>query len=177
MSVNVTYRSNVTAVETFTTVLTGETLSATHNTMDTISSLTASTVPPVSMMAAFTKAMTGSAVTIDLMALTGTNGATISGVNLRVQLIKIQNPLYQGNGTTPNSPVTITAGNYVITNGSFIFVANAKIVLNAGEEITWCGVDHANVPVISNTGPVRTFTLTGANGDNINLTIIMGITV
>ena len=173
MSVNVTYRSSVTANETFTTVLTGESLTATHTAMDTISSLTSITTPPVSKMAAFTHTLTGGADSIDLATLTGTNGAMIDGTGLKVQLMKIQNPAYQGNGTTPNSPVTITAGNYVKANGSFIFVASAKIVLNGGEEVTWCGINHASVPVIAVT-PCKTFVLTGTASDKINLTIIMG---
>jgi len=124
------------------------------------------------MMAAFTKTLSDGANTIDLTSLTGTNGATIDGTGLKVQLIKIQNPAYQGNGTTPNSPVNITYGSYVIANGSFIFHTGGSVVLNGGEEVTWCGIDHANVPNIS--GSVKTFILTGTASDQINLTIIMG---
>ncbi|KKK95666.1 hypothetical protein LCGC14_2670530, partial [marine sediment metagenome] len=94
MAVEVTYAANCTVVEE----LTGNTdsLSAadkevTHSQFNTSDTLNAGSTPPATKVAAFVQALTAGTATIDLTALIGTNGATVDGSGLKVQVLKMKN--------------------------------------------------------------------------------------
>jgi hypothetical protein len=70
-------------------------------------------------------ALTAGAGTIDLTALTGTNGVSVDGTGLRVQFAKFLNPATNGN------PITVKKG---VTNGYDGFGAAFLIILTPGAE-------------------------------------------
>ena len=61
-------------------------------------------VTPATKVAGFQKALAAGVATIDLTALVGTNGAAIDGTGLRVQALKVRNPVGNAN------PITIKIG-------------------------------------------------------------------
>lgn len=94
MAVTLTYKSQMTAVET----LTGNTDSAadanrrvTHAEFNESGTLNATSTPPVTTVANFVQALSGGAATIDLTSLTGTNGASVDMSGLKVQMIRMKN--------------------------------------------------------------------------------------
>lgn len=84
---------------------------------------TSAPVLPATKCAYFSKAMSAGAGTIDLAALTGTNGATVVGTGLKVQAFSFKNP------TTNTGAITIEAG---ASNGYDIFGASGLVVLPVG---------------------------------------------
>lgn len=94
MSVDLTYSSLLTAKETLSVNVPAADVKkrvVTHDLYNTVSTLNSGTVPPATDMAAFEKALVAGAVTIDLTALTGTNGRVVDGTGLRVQALKFRN--------------------------------------------------------------------------------------
>ena len=63
----------------------------THDAFNEGATLTGASTPAVSLPASFLLTLTSGAATISLRALTGTNGATIDGNGLKLQLIRIKN--------------------------------------------------------------------------------------
>lgn len=63
----------------------------THDRYDESHVLTASTTPPVTKCAYWLQALSGGAATVDLTAMTGTNGATVDGTDLKVQGLHVKN--------------------------------------------------------------------------------------
>lgn len=63
----------------------------THGAFDETFTLNATSNPPATTFAGFVKALTAGAATIDLTALTGTNGATVNGTGLKVQVLRVKN--------------------------------------------------------------------------------------
>jgi len=105
MSVSVTYGSTLSVVET----LTGNAVAASdknvsHTLYNSTVSLTAATTPPATLVACFEKALAAGVATIDLTALSGTNGIVVDGTGLRVQMMKIRNK------STNANPITISFG-------------------------------------------------------------------
>ena len=111
MSVNVAYQAKVAVTETLESNVpatpTGS-RSVVHSAWDSTKTLKSDSSPPATKIAAFEQALTGGAATIDLTALTGTNGATVVGSGLRVQVLRVRAPATNGN------PITIAKG---ISNG------------------------------------------------------------
>ena len=63
----------------------------THAAFDETFTLTAASAVPATTFAGFVKALTAGAATIDLTSLTGTNGATVNGTGLRLQVLRVKN--------------------------------------------------------------------------------------
>lgn len=63
----------------------------THNAYDESSALTSATTPPITKCAFFLGTLVAGALTIDLQALSGTNGATVDGTGLKVQAFHVKN--------------------------------------------------------------------------------------
>ena len=92
--------------------------------------LTSATTPPVTKVAAWKQALAAGAATVDLTALTGTNGASVDGTGLKVQILKVKN--LGANSLT----LTFGAANpYNLLGAAFV------IVLLTGQEITVYGND------------------------------------
>lgn len=94
MSVSVAYGLTATIEETLPTntdSAADASRKVTHSSFNESGTLTAASSPPATVQASFVKAMSGGAATIDLTALTGTNGATVDGTGLRVQVIRVKN--------------------------------------------------------------------------------------
>ena len=133
MSVSLTYISNLTAAETLTTGVPAASATkavVTHdawNTTATTVTLAAET-PAIATtkIAAFEQALAAGAATIDLEALSGTNGATVVGTGLRIQAMKVRGK------STNDDPVSITIG---AANGYDGFGAAFKVTLEPGAEM------------------------------------------
>ena len=63
----------------------------THTEFNEGATLGASTTPPATTQASFILTLTAGAASVDLRALTGTNGATVDGNGLKVQLVRVKN--------------------------------------------------------------------------------------
>ena len=128
MSVELTYAATVTVVETLednVPAATGANRKVRHDQFNGAAGLTASTTPPVTKVAAFEKALSAGAATIDLTNLTGTNGATVDGTGLKVQVLKIKNKATNAN------PITIKTG---LTDGYDLCRRRGRRCQGAGEE-------------------------------------------
>ena len=92
MTLVVTTRSEITAVETLS-LGPGSSVPVTDSGANkTQLKLTATSTPPVSLKSHFAQPLVAGAATIDLLALIGSNGATLATTGKRVQAIKVQNP-------------------------------------------------------------------------------------
>jgi hypothetical protein len=105
-----TYALTVTASETISTsvpAISASANSVNHTLYSTAKSLTAtgsSTQPALTKVAYFSKAMSAGAATIDLTALTGTNGASVTMSGLKICLLRFRNP------STNTGAITIAKG-------------------------------------------------------------------
>lgn len=127
---------------------------------DESGTLTGATTPPVTTQASFLLTLTAGAATIDLRALTGTNGASIDGNGLKVQLVRIKN---LGANT-----MTFKSG---ATNGhSGIFTATDGTVVQPGGRVMVSSNDNGDD--ISATD--KTWDVTGTGAQTAEVTIIMG---
>lgn len=98
MSVRVNYQSSLTVRETLeTNVPAASDAEILHSGYDTNAALNSSSTPTATKHAAFAKALSAGAATIDLTALTGTNGVTVDGTGLKVVAVKFQNPSTNAN--------------------------------------------------------------------------------
>ncbi len=163
MSVSATIRGTVTVEE----ILTGniDSMSAanrtvTHNQFNEAENLTGTTTPPVTVVAAFVQALTGGAATIDLNALTGTNGATVSFNGLKVQAFMIKN-------LGVNTMTLTNAGG----NAYPMFGATLNIVLNTGQWALLYGND--DTPDV-NSGVADDLTLAGTVSQTCEIIIVAG---
>lgn len=94
MSVSASWAATCTVVETLpnnTSSAPDATRKVTHTEFNEGSTLTATTTPPATTVAEFIATLTAGALTIDLTALTGTNGVTVNGTGLKVQVVRIKN--------------------------------------------------------------------------------------
>jgi hypothetical protein len=131
MSVNVAYQAKVAVTETLESNVpatpTGS-RSVVHSAWDSAKTLKSDSTPPATKVAAFEQALTGGAATIDLAALAGTNGATVAGSGLRVQVLRVKAPATNGN------PITIAKG---ASNGYDGLGASFSHTLVPGGEATF----------------------------------------
>jgi hypothetical protein len=136
-----------------------------HDAFNSQGTMQTGTTPPATKFAAFQKALVAGVGTIDLTALTGTNGVTVDGTGLKVQAIRIQNP------STNTRAVIVQPG---ASNGYNIFGGSSLVTINPGEEIVWIGNDSANVPDVGSSA--KNIGLSdGASGtDSCNYEIVLG---
>jgi hypothetical protein len=164
MSVAVTYASTLTAVETLTNnVPDAAAPIVTHSGFNSTASLGPATTPPVSKMASFQEALSAGAATIDLTALNGTNGASVTFNGLKVAAVKFQNPAGNANA------ITVKAG---ASNGYLLHGASWSIILQPGEEYLWkAGVVNA-APTVGST--LKNIDLAGTGSQALNVILIAG---
>lgn len=103
MSVSLTLAATLTAVETLgvnTASASDANRKVTHDQFNQSQALTGASNVPVSKCAYFEQALTAGAASIDLTALTGTNGGAVNGTGLKVQAILIKNKSTNSNVMT-----------------------------------------------------------------------------
>ena len=164
MPVAVTYASTLTVVETLSTNVPDATApTVTHNGFNRTATLNASSTPPASKMASFQKALSAGAATIDLTALTGTNGATVDFTGLKMASVKFQNPATNANA------ITVKAG---AATAYLIGGAAWSWILQPGDEFLWeSGVVNA-APTVS--GSLKSIDLAGTGSQALNVIMVAG---
>lgn len=161
MSVNVNYTSNLTVRETLeTNVPAASDAQVVHSGYDTTAPLNATSTPTATKHAAFSKALSAGAATIDLTALTGTGGVTVDGTALKVVAAKFKNP------SANNIQICFGASN------AYLFGTNAawKHTLCPGDEIL---LKFHNNPLIDATH--KNIDLAGTLVQTLDCEIVLGL--
>ena len=164
MSVELTYAATATVVETLednVPAATATNRKVRHDQFNGAATLSASTTPPVTKVAAFEQALVGGLATVDLTNLAGTNGATVDGTGLKVQVLKIKNKATNAN------PITVKTG---LTDGYQLAGANFETQLSPGQEFLFYGNDAT--PDIGTTA--KTLDLSGTGSQAVEAIIVMG---
>lgn len=164
MAVTLTYAATCTVAETLSTsvdsiVSANRTL--THSAFNSTASLSGSTTPPVTKVAAFTKALGAGAGTIDLTSLTGVNGGSVDGTGLKVQVMKI---------TAPTANANVISIIPAAANGYDFFGSDFKITLQPGAEALFYGNDATPDIAAADLG----LTLAGTGAQELDFVIVMG---
>jgi len=164
MSVEVTLKSLATVVETPETnmpAVSDADKTVTHDGFNTSKTLNASSTPAVHKVACFEQALTAGSATIDLTALTGTNGATVDGTGQKVQVFKAKAPATNAN------PITIGEG---AANG-YELAGNAwKMILQPGQEFLFYG--DGDTPAIG--AAAKDIDLAGTGAQKLEIEIVTG---
>lgn len=163
MSVKVQYDSNLTVRETLETGVPAATdAEISISGYNTSAALNATSTPTATKVSAQAVALVAGAKTIDLTALTGTNGVTIDGTGLKVVLCKLQNPSTNAN----NIVAKFGASN------AYLFGNDAawRHRLEPGDEILL--KFNAN-PAIDSTH--KNIDLSGTGTQALNVEIVLGV--
>ncbi len=163
MAVTVTYAAVCTIAETLPTN-TGSAAAATrvvtHSEYNESATLTSVTTPPVTLQASFLATLSSGTLSIDLRALTGTNGASVDGNGLKVQVVRVKN---LGANT-----LTIKSG---ASNGhTGFFTATTGQIIPAGGHIQIYTNDSGDDIDATH----KTWDLTGTGAQTSEWTIVMG---
>lgn len=164
MSVRVVYTTavNVTEIlETNTVSMTEKGRTVEHTALNKATTLTGTTTPPATKVAAFEKALVAGAASIDLTALSGTNGAVVDGTGLKVQAIKVVNKAANANA------ITISKG---AANGYALGGADFSVTLQPGQELVMFGNDAT--PDVANDA--KTLDLAGTGTQAAQIIIVLG---
>jgi hypothetical protein len=162
MSVAVTYGFTATTVETLATnVPAASSPQVTHSGYNTSGTINGTSTVPATQCAYFSKALSSGAATIDLTALTGTNGATVDLTGLKVQIARFKNPAANANSIT----VTFGASNPYLLGGSAW-----KVILAPGQQVMFFGNDAA--PDVDSTH--KTIDIAGTGSQALEVSIIAG---
>lgn len=161
-SVTLLYESGVTAEETLETGVPAQSTGSKiiHNQFNTSTTLNASSTPPVTKVAAIEQDLGAGTATVDLTALTATNGATVDGTGLRVQALKFRNQ-------AGNAVMSIAMG---AANGYDGFGAAFKVTLAGGAEVTILSNDNGS----DIAAGVKNLDLAGTGAETAELVIVMG---
>ena len=165
MSVTLTLAQTATVAEVLTGNTVGVATSAqktvTHNNFNVTKSLNSGTTPPVSLVAAFNAAMVESAYSIDLTALTGTNGLAVNGTGLHVVALQAIAK------ATNISAVTLAEG---ASNGYELLGGSWAIALLPGQSINLYTAGTS--PTIGASAKV--IDMTGTTGESVDFVIVIG---
>ena len=162
MSVSVTYAATCTVVETLgnnTGSAPAATRVITHTDYNEAATLTGATTPPVTTVAAFLLTLSSGAATVDLRALTGTNGASTDGNGLKVQILRVKN--------LGANILTIVPG---ASNGIDLLGASSSLTIPAGGHAQFYFNDAS--PDIA--AGDKTLDVTGTGAQTSEWTIVMG---
>lgn len=163
MSVSVTYAATCTVRETLATNTGSASDSSrviTHDAYNETATLSATSTPPATTCAHFLLTLSAGAATIDLRALTGTNGASVDLNGLKVQVVRVKNlgansMVFKSGGTNGHTGVfTATNGQIVQPSGHVMVFAN-----DAGDD-----VDATH----------KTWDVTGTGSQTAEVTIVAG---
>jgi hypothetical protein len=164
MSVSLNYATKLTVVETLEANVPGAAevnRRVTHDQFNANLALSAGTTPPVTKVAVFQKALAAGVGTIDLTALTGTNGAAVDLTGLKVQAAKFRNPATNANA------ITVTFGS---ANGYLLGGSAWKFILEPGMELVVFGNDKT--PDVDGTH--KTIDLAGTLTQALDVEIVAG---
>ncbi len=163
MSVSVTYASTITIAETLannTGSAPASTRLVTHTDYNESGTYNSGTTPPVTTCASWLQALSGGTATVDLRALTGTNGASTDGNGLKVQMVRVKN-------LGANS-LTIKSG---ASNGhTGFFTATTGIIVPAGAHLQLFTNDNGDDIDATH----KTWDLTGTGTQTSEWTVVMG---
>jgi hypothetical protein len=129
MGISVDFALKLNTTETISTnvpFVAGTANTITQSGLTTSGTANGSSTPPVTLDAYFQKPLVAGAATIDLTALSGTNGATVNFNTKKVQFYKFRNPSTNAGAIT----VTFGAANPYLLHGSAF-----KMTLNPGDEV------------------------------------------
>ena len=163
MSVSVTWAQTLTVVETLpnnTGSAPDATRKITHTDYNEGGTLSATTTPVATTCAHFLLTLTAGAATIDLTALTGTNGVSVNGTGMKIQSVRIKN--------LGANQMTIKVG---AANGhTGVFAATNGHPLNSG------GVAqiHTNASGDSIDGTHKNWDITGTGAQTSEWSIVLG---
>lgn len=162
MSVTVKYKFQATVIETLGSNT--DSASATrrkviHDQFDEFGTLTSATSVPVTTVAEAVVALSGGAKTIDLTALTGTNGATVSMSGLKVQIFRFKN--------LGANQMTIVGG---AANGYLLWGASGSVIVPAGGIVQFFG----NETLADVDGTHKNIDVSGTAAQTFELTVIAG---
>lgn len=121
--------------------------------------LNASSTPPVTKCSYSQPALSGGAYTINLAALTGSNGVAVDLTGLKVQAVKIKN-----NGANPMTFTEGASNGYALLGTTFLFT------VQPGQEIMLLGND-ATPDVAAGD---RTIDVTGTGTQSFDLAVVAG---
>lgn len=129
-----------------------------HDGFNSSVAMNANTTPPATKAAAFTPTLSGGALTIDLTALTGTQG-TVDGTGLKVQAFLFNN--------IAAASVSISTG---ASNGYAMLGTSKSVTVPAGASLMMRFND--NLPDISSTA--KNIDLAGTGSQAFECVIVMG---
>jgi hypothetical protein len=163
MSLTVTYAATCSVAETLasnTGSAPASTRLVTHTDYNESASLNSGTTPPVTTCAHFLATLSSGTLSVDLRALTGTNGAEIDGNGLKVQVLRIKN-------LGANS-LTVSEG---ASNGhTSFFPTTPGLIIPAGGHVMLFSNDNGDDISATN----KTFDLAGTSAQTSEWTVIMG---
>ncbi len=133
---NCTYNITVSGIQTLDTGISSGSRDRTveHSNINTQKSLTgtsSSSQPAVTKMVWGNQALSGGAATLDLTALTGTNGATVDFTGLKVCVAKFKNP--SGNAAMTVKFGAATPYNLGGASWTFILAADSEMTIYSNE--------------------------------------------
>lgn len=135
MSVSVTYASTLSVVEAYAdTFVDSADNTVKFSGLNSSGTYTGASNYPCTKVAAYEKAMSAGAATIDLTALVGIANSAVSGSGLKVQFVKFKNKATNANA------ITIGEG---ASNGYELFGNAWSIILQPGQEILACLAEQA----------------------------------
>lgn len=165
MSVSVDYKARIAVTETLdsttTPSSTGTGNRVTHTAFDEEVTLNATSTPPATKWAGFIVTLTAGAATIDLTALTGTNGVTVNGTGLKPQAVRIKN--------LGANVMTFKKG---AANGHNLFTATDGTVIQPGGHDQTFTNDSATIDDIDATH--KTWGVTGTGTQTAEVSILLG---
>jgi len=161
-AVTVTYTSQIKVVETLPNN-TGSASDAnrkiTHDQYDESGTYTGATTPPVTQCAFFLGTLSGGALTVDLRALTTTNGATLDLNGLKVQMVRIKN--------LGANDMTFKEG---ASNGHNLFSATDGFTVPPGGHVQIFTNDNTD----DVSGSNKTWDVTGTGSQTFECSIVAG---
>ena len=160
MSVTATIASSMPTIETLTDgAISTSNNTVTFNAYDESNALTSGTTPPITKCAFFLGTLSTGALSINLAALSGANGATVDGTGLKVQAFRVKN---LGANT-----MTFTVG---ASNGYDLAGAGFSVALAQNQWFMFYGNDAA--PDIASGD--RTLDVAGTGSQTFECSILMG---
>jgi hypothetical protein len=160
MSVVTTYSLSVNTTETLDTdVDAATTPTIAHTGFSSKGTIDANSDVPATLASFETVALVASASTIDLTALTGTNGIAVDGTGLKVQVFKITN--------TGTNAMTISEG---ASNGYALLGAAFSFILLAGQEVLL----FLNESAPDVAGADKTIDVAGTLIETFQLSVVLG---
>lgn len=167
MSVTVTYAATMTVAEIIgnnTGSAADASRTVTHSNYNQSATLNSSSTPPVTKCAHFLLTLSSGTATIDLTALTGTNGASTDGSGLKVQIVRIKNlganimTFYEGASNGHNM--------FSIDSGSGV----GGQVVHPGGHIMLYSKDNGD----DISGSTKTWDVAGTGSQTAEVSIVMG---